>query len=67
MQGVYARFLENGAYIIRHGTHPHRQTSQRDDRFVINLVLRNCHMTSVEAKNELQYVRNASTSERTVR
>lgn len=67
VQRVYTRFIETGSYSRRHGTGPRRKTSNRDDRFIVSLVLRNRHTTAVEARNELQHVRNVNVSERTVR
>lgn len=67
VQRVYTRFIETGAYTRRPGTGPSRVTTNRDDRFIVSVSLRNRHLTAVETRNELQHVRNVNVSERTVR
>lgn len=67
VQRVYLRFLETGSYARRPGSSRPRISSNRDDRFITNLSLRNRHLTAVQIRNELQHVRNVNISERTVR
>lgn len=57
------QFRETGSYSRRPGQGRNRCTSARDDRFVVNSVLRNRFSTATEARNLLFEVRNVSVSD----
>lgn len=61
------RYQETGSYERRPGSGRKRSTSERDDRFIVNTILRNRHTTAVEVRQSLREVRNVNVSERTIR
>lgn len=61
------RFQETQSYTRRPGSGRPRATTARDDRFLVNLVLRNRHSTAPMARNRLAEVRGNNVSDRTVR
>lgn len=61
------RYRETGRYTRRPGQGRIRCTTEREDRLLVNNVLRNRFLTAVEARNRLYEVEGNSISERTVR
>lgn len=66
VRDAITRFWETGSYTRRPGQDSHWCTSARDDRFIVNNVLRNRFTTAPEVRTRLFEVRNVSVSEQTV-
>lgn len=64
---VVERFLQTGRYTRRAGCGRRRKTTAVDDRFLQVTSLRDRHLTSVQARNQLQEVRGRNVSVWTVR
>lgn len=64
---VYQRFLETGGYIRRRGSGRRRCTSERDDRYIVSMSLRNRFSNAVELQQRLRDVRRTTVSTSTVR
>lgn len=64
---VVKRYRQTGRYTRLAGQGRKRKTVARDDRFLVNRVLRNRTLTSSEVRTELQEVRGVTVSTKTVR
>ena len=60
------RFQETNSYTKRPVSGPKRETSEHYDRFVVLQILRDRHVTAVQARNRLQEVRQVNVSENKV-
>ncbi|KAF2888980.1 hypothetical protein ILUMI_17193 [Ignelater luminosus] len=67
IQRVLARFRDTGRFIRRPGCDGKRKTTANNDRFLVFNTPRNCHLTSVETKNQLREVRGTEVRVWTVR
>lgn len=67
VQRVVERFRETGEYRRGERSGGRRCTSGRDDRFISVTVPGTRHTTAVEARNQLEMVRDVNVSERTIR
>lgn len=67
VQRLLRRYEETGLLTRRPGSGRKRCTSERDDRFIQTVMLRNRHQTAVDVQHELQEVRGTEISSRTVR
>lgn len=67
VQRWFHRHEETGLLTRRPGSGRKRKTSERDDRFMRTVILRNRHLTAVDVRRELQEVRNMEIGIRTVR
>ena len=64
---VYQRFQQTAAFTARPRSGRRRCTSERDDRFIVSMALRNRHQTGVTIQQRLREVRGVVASEWTVR
>lgn len=64
---VYQQFLETSGYIRRRGSGRRRCTSERDDRYIVSMSLRNRFSNAVELQQRLRDVRRTTVSTSTVR
>lgn len=64
---VLRRFREHNTYRRLPGSGHRRCTLARDDRYLTMVILRDRHLTAVEAINHLEQVRNANISDWTAR
>lgn len=67
LRDAVRRFRETGSYNRRPGSGRPRVTEPRDDRFLTLRILRNRHLTVVQAIHQLEEVRGVQISERTAR
>lgn len=64
---VNRRYQESGIFHRRRGSGRRSSTSERDDRFIVHISLRNRALTSVQIQQELRETRGVDVSSSTVR